>query len=145
MTTIQETLVQRGNTYGDFSENARVSQRLEAFLRGTAGWHALSEVQKEALKFIVQKISRILTGNPDYKDNWHDIAGYATLAEQRCGNLLENLSELPAQNNRNSIFGGLPPEGILPATPDQSRGAGTSFLGDPPVPTGIVERRAYGG
>jgi hypothetical protein len=27
------------------------------------------------------KITRILTGDPNYTDNWHDIAGYAKLVE----------------------------------------------------------------
>jgi len=30
---------------------------------------------------ILHKIARILNGDPEYSDNWHDIAGYATLIE----------------------------------------------------------------
>lgn len=33
---------------------------------------------------IADKIARILNGDPEYRDNWHDIAGYAKLAEDRC-------------------------------------------------------------
>ncbi len=33
---------------------------------------------------ICLKISRIVTGDPEHPDNWHDIAGYATLAEREC-------------------------------------------------------------
>ncbi len=33
---------------------------------------------------IADKIARILNGDPNYKDNWHDIQGYAKLAEDRC-------------------------------------------------------------
>lgn len=32
---------------------------------------------------IFQKISRIVNGDPDYADNWHDIQGYARLVEER--------------------------------------------------------------
>ena len=32
---------------------------------------------------IAHKIGRILAGNPDFKDHWDDIAGYAVLISQR--------------------------------------------------------------
>ena len=35
----------------------------------------------------------IITGDPDYSDNWHDIAGYATLVEQE----IARLQQLEAQ------------------------------------------------
>lgn len=31
---------------------------------------------------IAGKIARIINGDPNYVDSWHDIAGYATLIEQ---------------------------------------------------------------
>jgi hypothetical protein len=37
----------------------------------------------EALDMIAVKISRILTGDPNYSDNWHDIQGFAKLVENR--------------------------------------------------------------
>jgi len=46
----------------------------------------LTLVQQEALANICQKIARIITGNPNHADNWHDIAGYATLAENAIDN-----------------------------------------------------------
>lgn len=30
---------------------------------------------------ILHKIARIMNGDPDHIDHWHDIAGYATLIE----------------------------------------------------------------
>jgi hypothetical protein len=47
------------------------------------GWSQLSPVQRQALTVIADKIARILTGDPDYADNWHDIQGYARLVEER--------------------------------------------------------------
>jgi len=32
---------------------------------------------------ILHKIARIVNGDPDYTDSWHDIAGYAKLVEDR--------------------------------------------------------------
>ena len=51
--------------------------------QGAQNWKSLSEVQKEALEMIQHKIGRILAGNPDHKDHWDDIAGYAKLVSDR--------------------------------------------------------------
>jgi hypothetical protein len=47
-------------------------------------YQALTPDKKQALDVIADKIARILSGDPEYKDNWHDIQGYAKLAEDRC-------------------------------------------------------------
>jgi hypothetical protein len=39
----------------------------------------LAPVQKEALEMICHKMARILNGNPNEHDHWHDISGYSTL------------------------------------------------------------------
>lgn len=78
---IDETLNQRRNTHGDFAKNAAASQALKAMVR-THAMQQLTTVQTEALDNICQKIARIITGNPNHADNWHDLAGYATLAER---------------------------------------------------------------
>ena len=95
---IEATLAERGSRYGDFTDNATICQRLQDVMRNTSpvkvtgrGWHALSDDKKQALTVIADKIARILSGDPEYKDNWHDIQGYAKLAEDRC-------KELPAAN-----------------------------------------------
>lgn len=82
---VQETLAQRQNTHGDFKHNAEASQALKACVREHLGV-TLTSVQFEALDNICQKIARIITGNPNHADSWHDIAGYATLAERECEN-----------------------------------------------------------
>jgi hypothetical protein len=46
-------------------------------------WQTLTPVQKQALTVIADKIARVLSGDPDYADNWHDIQGYAKLEEDR--------------------------------------------------------------
>jgi uncharacterized protein (DUF1778 family) len=79
--SVQDTLKARENTHGDFVINAACSQALKQLL-ANYGVTQLSDVQAEALDNICQKLSRIVTGNPNHKDNWHDIAGYALLAER---------------------------------------------------------------
>lgn len=39
--------------------------------------------QVEALEMIAHKIGRIINGDPNYADSWHDIAGYAKLVADR--------------------------------------------------------------
>ena len=39
--------------------------------------------QREALEMLALKIARILNGDPNYADSWHDVAGYATLVADR--------------------------------------------------------------
>lgn len=80
---INETLKQRQGLYGDFTDNAALTQELKTTMRASQGWPHLSLDKKQALEEIALKISRILNGDPEHKDNWHDIAGYAILAEQR--------------------------------------------------------------
>ena len=82
--TVADTLAERGARYGDFTVRAHIAQRIQDQLRATRGWLDLSSVHRQALTTIADKIARILSGDPNYTDNWHDIQGYAKLAEDRC-------------------------------------------------------------
>ena len=50
-------------------------------MKKKATWWDLSPSQQESLEMIANKIARILNGDPNYAENWHDIAGYATLID----------------------------------------------------------------
>jgi len=78
-TNVTEVLAERQGTHGSFRENARCSQQLKQIVL-EHGEPLLNAVQREAMDNICQKISRIITGNPNRVDSWVDIAGYATLA-----------------------------------------------------------------
>lgn len=82
---VQETLAQRHATHGEFKYNAAASQALKRCVEEHTGV-AMTDVQIEALHNICQKMARIISGNPNHADNWHDIAGYAALAERECSN-----------------------------------------------------------
>lgn len=81
--SVAATLDERGKRYGDFTNHARIAQNLQNCMRNEAGWSELSPVQKQALTVIADKIARIMSGDPNYADNWHDIGGYAMLVEER--------------------------------------------------------------
>lgn len=82
MPEISETLKERGGRYGTFVSNSLTSQQLKKVLHAHPNWVNLTVDKKEALEMVAHKISRILNGDPEYADSWHDIAGYATLVEQ---------------------------------------------------------------
>lgn len=81
--SIDNTLNERGARYGDFTDHARICQGLKRHMMSQAGWGRLEDVHKQALDVIADKIARILSGDPNYADNWHDIQGYAKLVEDR--------------------------------------------------------------
>ena len=81
--SIDDTLDDRGSRYGDFQGHADITQHLKRVMSATPNWPALADDQKEALDMVANKIGRILNGDPDYLDSWHDIIGYVRLVEQR--------------------------------------------------------------
>lgn len=76
-------LVEREKTHGDFRVNAMISQQLKGVFI-VAGYKDLDLAQREALDMIALKLSRILSGQANFKDHWDDIAGYAKLAAEAC-------------------------------------------------------------
>jgi len=82
---LDSTLNERGNRYGNFVGHAQITQELKTII----SWHLknrekiLQPDQQEALDMICHKIGRIINGDPDYADSWHDIAGYASLVDKR--------------------------------------------------------------
>lgn len=84
--TLVTTMKERGKTYGEFSDIAELSQKLKHVMKASNPnkWERMDPDKLESLEMIQHKIARILIGDPDYKDNWHDIQGYAKLAEDRC-------------------------------------------------------------
>ena len=83
MERIDELLGTREQTHGDFTHHSEITMALKATMEEQVSWERLSPVQKEALHMIQHKIGRILAGNPDFKDHWDDIAGYAKLVSDR--------------------------------------------------------------
>ncbi len=81
---VEETITERGNRYGKFSDGAEIMQSLKNVMRESEGWSKLSDSQKEGLEMIQHKIGRVLNGGPNYDDNYRDIAGYATLLLEEC-------------------------------------------------------------
>ncbi|MCR5870693.1 MULTISPECIES: DUF6378 domain-containing protein [unclassified Sphingomonas] len=78
---ITATLAERGSRYGSFADNARFAQRLKALISSAPSWPHMTDYQREGIEMILFKMSRALTGDPAYRDNWHDMVGYAKLVD----------------------------------------------------------------
>jgi len=80
--SVEKTLAERGKRYGDFADHAKIAQNIKRGMQ-CSGYDDLPDMHRQALEVIADKIARILSGDPNYADNWHDIQGYAKLVEDR--------------------------------------------------------------
>ena len=76
MSDLKKTLKDRGKKYGDFKEMSEAITALERTMEDF-GLKRLAPYQIHAMRLFAVKMGRILTGDPDYDDNWRDIAGYS--------------------------------------------------------------------
>ncbi len=81
---VKDLLTDRGTTHGSFEDNARISQGLKEWMRGSPGWAKLTDVEREAMDMIALKFSRVLSGKSLEKQHWEDIVGYGQLALNLC-------------------------------------------------------------
>jgi len=91
---LSETLKERGGRYGEFRDQAIIAVGLKNIIRYEwsddlltlsvrPGWVRMEPYQQHALEIIIDKMARIINGDPNYLDSWLDIAGYATLVRER--------------------------------------------------------------
>ena len=94
MTDVNATLAERGARYGTFYDHATIAQGLQEVITEAPNWYKLQPDVRQMLIVITDKMARILNGDPDYTDNYHDIQGYARLVENR---LIEDLEKQKGQ------------------------------------------------
>lgn len=76
---IDKTLKERGDRYGSYLAQSTTTQNIKSAMMDSPNWEALTPDKKESLEMIALKVARILNGDPEYHDNWHDIIGYTKL------------------------------------------------------------------
>ena len=81
--TIDTTLQERGGRYGNFRDHAAITQAIKRAMELGRNWNGLPDDMRECLEMVAHKVGRILNGDPDYLDSWHDIIGYVRLVERR--------------------------------------------------------------
>ena len=79
--SIDATLAERQSTYGGFVHVANTTGKLFAEIKNGKNAHMLPYAHEEALHMICSKIARIVNGDFNHLDSWHDIGGYAKLIE----------------------------------------------------------------
>jgi hypothetical protein len=78
----KDLLTERAKTHGDYTMVSKAFVDLvKAFTWGPA---ELTPTQYTALTMISMKMARIVCGDPNVRDHWDDIAGYAKLVADRC-------------------------------------------------------------
>lgn len=80
---IEDTLNDRTEKYGDYSKMAACAQAIKSAMWNSEGYVNLPDIMRESLEMIALKMARIISGDPNLPDNWHDIAGYSLLVERR--------------------------------------------------------------
>ena len=81
--TIEATLAERQAQYGCFEDVAFVTESIMATLSKVRvnGLSDLPHPHRMALYMIASKMARIVNGDYNHKDRWHDIGGYSKLIE----------------------------------------------------------------
>ena len=85
MSTVENTLKERGARYGSFYEHAKIAQQLQEVFHSAPNWKHLDVDERQALTTIADKIARILNAPAGtlYSDSWHDLGGYSLLVDKR--------------------------------------------------------------
>ena len=84
---VDATLAERQATYGSFEDVAFVTENVMGVLSKARpnGLSDLPHTHRMALYMIVSKMARIVNGDFNHLDSWHDIGGYAKLIENLIG------------------------------------------------------------
>ena len=76
-TEVRSTLDERGSRYGDYLDNANLTQDLYHIIARQND--NLRPFELETIHMVCHKCARILCGDPNYLDNYVDINGYIQL------------------------------------------------------------------
>ena len=81
--TIEATLAERQAQYGCFEDVARTTGKIMEALSEVRvdGLNELPYPHRMALYMIASKMARIVNGDHNHKDSWHDIGGYSKLVK----------------------------------------------------------------
>ena len=82
--TIEATLAERQAQYGCFEDVAFVTENIMSILAQVRvnGLNDLPHTHRMALYMIASKMARIVNGDFNHFDSWHDIGGYSKLIEK---------------------------------------------------------------
>lgn len=84
MSKVDETLKERQSQYGCFEDVAFVTQGIVE-LMNKCNYKNMPHPHQMALYMIASKMARLVNGDFNHKDSWHDIGGYSKLIENLIG------------------------------------------------------------
>lgn len=82
--TVNDTLAERQSQYGCFEDVAFVTENIISIMK-KCNFDNMPHPHKMAMYMIASKMARIVNGDFNHKDSWHDIQGYAKLIENLIG------------------------------------------------------------
>lgn len=82
--TVNDTLAERQSQYGCFEDVAFVTENIISVMK-KCNFDNMPHPHKMAMYMIASKMARIVNGDFNHKDSWHDIQGYAKLIEKLIG------------------------------------------------------------
>lgn len=82
MDEVSTTLADREGKYGSYIDQSQTSEDIIAVMESSVNWSELPAPHKQALRMIALKAGRILNGDINDSDSWHDIQGYAKLVHR---------------------------------------------------------------
>ena len=79
--TVDSTLSERQASYGCFEDVAFVTENIINVLK-KCNYDSMPETHRMAMYMIASKMARLVNGDCNHLDSWHDIQGYAKLVEK---------------------------------------------------------------
>lgn len=91
-TSLDDTLETRGKQYGKYVDVAQIAQMIKFYLQQGCRWPHMDLCEKESMDLIATKLARLVclpmsSTEVPLLDSWHDIQGYAKLAEDHLRSL----------------------------------------------------------
>lgn len=101
---VEHTIKERSGKYGDWMQQGQLSDEIIAVLEKGDSWNLMPGWMRQGYRMIAEKMARAATGDHMYADNLHDIAGYASITEERLHRMKESerqfvLPEFDAQRH----------------------------------------------
>ena len=106
--SVDEVLKERGTRYGTFINQAGIAQgihKIISFGMSVSGKTVqdFSVDELEAINMIVNKLARIVNGDPHYSDSWRDVAGYATFLADRLDSDSQKLIRVESHADKEEV------------------------------------------
>ncbi|WP_104761450.1 DUF6378 domain-containing protein [Helicobacter cetorum] len=80
MNAIKSVLDERAKQYGSYKSMAELDTKFKEVLRSHRNFKDLPDEIKLSLEMILHKVSRVVNGDFNHRDNFIDIKGYSELA-----------------------------------------------------------------